>query len=86
MIDGRTVMELNEGSRSAKEVVGLWDYVADRLGRLRAEAASEEVVAVPSETVVHGIVPKLHGRPKARGFGRRATGADESAMHPGGPE
>src|ERR1700712_3166121 len=31
MIDGRTVMECDEKSRSAGEVVALWNYVADRL-------------------------------------------------------
>src|SRR5437764_621070 len=31
MIDGRTVMEVDPKSRSAKEVADLWDYIADRL-------------------------------------------------------
>ncbi|MCG8504147.1 MAG: ParA family protein [Sphingomonadales bacterium] len=31
MIDGRTVMELNPDSRSATEVIRLWDYLSDRL-------------------------------------------------------
>src|SRR3712207_4046004 len=33
MIDGRTVMEVDPNSRSAKEVEELWDYVADRLAK-----------------------------------------------------
>lgn len=33
MIDGRTVMELNEKSRSAQEVGKLWEYIEDRLER-----------------------------------------------------
>jgi len=39
MIDGRTVGEVDENSRSAKEVATLWVYLADRLQRLRADAA-----------------------------------------------
>lgn len=31
MIDGRTVMEINPKSKSAKEIVELWEYVSDRL-------------------------------------------------------
>jgi len=33
MIDGRTVMEVNPGGRSAAEVEQLWSYIADRLDR-----------------------------------------------------
>lgn len=35
MIDGRTVGEVDPGSRSAKEIAELWNYLADRLKRLR---------------------------------------------------
>ncbi len=31
MIDGRTVMETNEDSRSSEEIAGLWDYLEGRL-------------------------------------------------------
>ncbi|WP_321389273.1 ParA family protein [Emcibacter sp.] len=31
MIDGRTVMETNPESKSAKEIADLWDYISDRL-------------------------------------------------------
>jgi len=31
MIDGRTVMEVNPNSKSAKEVSQLWTYISDRL-------------------------------------------------------
>jgi len=34
MIDGRTVMELPESERAAREIVDLWDYLVDRLGRI----------------------------------------------------
>ncbi len=33
MIDGRTVMEVSPGSRSAEEMGRLWDYIAERLKR-----------------------------------------------------
>ena len=36
MIDGRTVMEVNENCASAKEVTALWQYVAERLGKVAA--------------------------------------------------
>jgi chromosome partitioning protein len=36
MIDGRTVMECDPGSKSAEEITQLWTYVADRLRRPRS--------------------------------------------------
>jgi chromosome partitioning protein len=33
MIDGRTVMELNDNSKSSDEMVKLWDYVSKRIDR-----------------------------------------------------
>lgn len=33
MIDGRTVMDLDPTSRSAREIEALWNYIADRLER-----------------------------------------------------
>jgi chromosome partitioning protein len=35
MIDGRTVMELPGNSRSSREIEHLWEYLGDRLARLR---------------------------------------------------
>lgn len=40
MIDGRTVMELPNGGRSAAEVAALWDYLASRLDRGARPAAN----------------------------------------------
>nr|WP_203292934.1 ParA family protein [Maricaulis parjimensis] len=37
MIDGRTVGEVNEASRSAEEVATLWRYFEDRLMRMRGD-------------------------------------------------
>ncbi len=38
MIDGRTVGEIRPGSRSAREIEGLWTYIAERLERLHRRA------------------------------------------------
>lgn len=73
MIDGRTVMEVREASRSSKEVIALWEYVADRLDRLRGEMIAHETPAVPEPEPAQGpalgVVP-LHP-PQQKGFGRR---------------
>ena len=37
MIDGRTVGEVNAGSRSAKEISALWLYLSDRIQRLKGD-------------------------------------------------
>jgi chromosome partitioning protein len=64
MIDGRTVMEVDSEGRSAREVVALWNYVADRLEK----NFSRTVFAAP------GITPQVPGvhRPVG-GFGRRVA-------------
>ena len=40
MIDGRTVMELPKGERSAAEIAELWAYIKHRLARLANKAAA----------------------------------------------
>lgn len=45
MIDGRTVGEVNESSRSSEEVATLWRYFEDRLMRLRGDKL--EIMAHP---------------------------------------
>ncbi|MEZ5669744.1 MAG: ParA family protein [Alphaproteobacteria bacterium] len=48
MIDGRTVMELPNAGRSAREIIDLWGYLRHRLDRNRAEAVTgAATVAVP---------------------------------------
>ncbi len=42
MIDGRTVMELDENCPSAVEIAQLWDYLADRLDKLSASGGQEQ--------------------------------------------
>ena len=54
MIDGRTVGEVNPDSRSAAEVSALWDYLADRLMRLRG--ASEAIMHHARPTFVADVL------------------------------
>jgi chromosome partitioning protein len=65
MIDGRTVMEVDPGSKSAAEVQGLWTYVNDRLER----NFRRTVFNVP------GTMAAPMARPAAGGFGRKSVGA-----------
>ena len=67
MIDGRTVMEVSESGASAKEVIALWNYVAERLGKLDVvqPMAAANVTEVPAaaapteavEAVAHSPAP-----------------------------
>jgi len=76
MIDGRTVMETKADGKSAKEVVALWNYLADRIKRM--DYADEEegivpplpVAAQPSLVSIGSNVNAL-GR-RAPTFGRRS--------------
>jgi chromosome partitioning protein len=67
MIDGRTVMEVDPGGRSAREVVELWDYVADRLEK----NFRRTVFSAPSTP---GYAPHAAMPRPAAGFGRRVVG------------
>ena len=60
MTDGRTVMEVEENGRSAKEIAMLWDYLAERLRR------SEGIKPAISEDMLRG-----QGAPNLSGTGRR---------------
>lgn len=62
MIDGRTVMEVDPGGRSAQEIEALWAYVADRLEK----NFRRTVFAAPAAAV--GMVHRQAG-----GFGRRVV-------------
>ncbi len=66
MIDGRTVMEVDPGGRSAEEVRALWSYVADRLEK----NFRRTVFASPTNISVVSGAPR-----QAAGFGRRVTNA-----------
>ncbi len=51
MIDGRTVMELAGGSKSAEEIGELWDYLSHRLNRPARPAAALSTGAGPAAAV-----------------------------------
>lgn len=64
MIDGRTVMEVDPGGRSAQEIAALWTFVADRLEK----NFRRTVFAAP------GALSGQAGlRPATGGFGRRVV-------------
>ena len=67
MINGNTVMEMNEESRSAQEISGLWDYIAMRLDKIENERPNRRVNVVP----IHGDDRRIVDR--GRGFGRRVA-------------
>jgi chromosome partitioning protein len=64
MIDGRTVMEVEPEGRSAREVIALWNYVADRLEKNFRRTVFAAPGAMPTNVGVH--------RPSG-GFGRRVA-------------
>lgn len=61
MIDGRTVMELNPDSKSAAEIIELWQYISSRLGRVERRRSPQ----------VFGGDNRRQPQP-ARTFGKRA--------------
>lgn len=58
MIDGRTVGEVNPNSKSAKEVASLWEYLSDRLMRLRGTA--DVIIHHPRKTFENGLLTPAH--------------------------
>ena len=72
MIDGRTVMEVDERTRSSNEIIMLWNYIADRLEK----NFRRTVFAAPSNSLgSNGLAASGHvGIRPATGFGRRAAG------------
>jgi chromosome partitioning protein len=65
MIDGRTVMEVDPGGRSAREIEDLWLYISDRLEK----NFRRTVFSAPGGFAGH----PANQRPAA-GFGRRVIG------------
>ncbi|WP_066717230.1 ParA family protein [Sphingomonas pituitosa] len=63
MIDGRTVMEVDAGSKSAAEVEGLWAYVSDRLEK----NFRRTVFAAPAAAATFAAARPVGG------FGRRVV-------------
>ncbi len=68
MIDGRTVMEVDPGGRSAVEVEQLWNFISDRLEK----NFRRTVFAAPSAIAGQTTGPRV-GQPQ--GFGRRIVGS-----------
>jgi len=82
MIDGRTVMEVDPESKSAKEIGELWTYLQERLRRKHIVAlpggvenptAGQPVVAIPSPILPAGLRP-------AQPFGRRSGDKTEERV------
>ena len=65
MIDGRTVMEVDQNSRSAQEVTALWNYISDRLEK---NFRRNVFAPAPNGAMQMGGVPRPVG-----GFGRRVA-------------
>ncbi len=66
MIDGRTVMEVDPASKSAREVEDLWTYISDRLEKNFRRTVFSAPAAVGR--------PAMPARPAGGGFGRRVVG------------
>jgi chromosome partitioning protein len=56
MVDGRTVGEVTENSKSAQEIQELWSYISERLKKLRS---SPEVAPVTRSPVLVPLRPSL---------------------------
>ena len=69
MIDGRTVMEVDPGGRSAVEVEQLWSFVSDRLEK----NFRRTVFAAPN--MGNGAAPVGPRVGQPQGFGRRVVGS-----------
>lgn len=68
MIDGRTVMEVEPGGRSAVEVEQLWSFISDRLEK----NFRRTIFSAPTGSTGSGTAPRV-GQPQ--GFGRRIVGS-----------
>ena len=79
MIDGRTVMEIDGGSRSAAEITGLWEYVSTRLSKLEPckaqyqgpERRNNELPFEEPDRRIGNTGPVFGKRTVAPSFGRR---------------
>jgi len=93
MTDGRTVMEVDEGSRSADEIVTLWTYIGDRLSKiyeLQGTAAPAEAVAdaaPPAPAMTAAAAPQAEeaASPAPAPAPEAAATADAAAPEPVAP-
>ena len=75
MIDGRTVGEVSETSRSASEVANLWAYLDDRLMRMRASDPRDMLDRPPRSTFEADILS-----PATAGMSGQEVDDDEDAL------
>ncbi len=75
MIDGRTVGEVSETSRSADEVAHLWAYLDDRLMRMRANQPRDMLDRPPRSTFEADILS-----PATAGMSGQQIDEDEDAL------
>ena len=75
MIDGRTVGEVSETSRSASEVANLWAYLDDRLMRMRASDPRDMLDRPPRSTFEADILS-----PATAGMSGQEVDEDEDAL------
>ena len=76
MINGNTVMEMNPESRSAKEIIGLWDYIALRLDKIERQRPNRRVNVIPFQGDERRTLDRGRGfgrRIAARSFGKRLS-------------
>ena len=74
MIDGRTVMEIDPGGRSAKEIVELWDYISDRLEKNFRRTVFAAPGAAPGAAVSSPASGRRLRPPRRRSVRGRAGG------------
>ncbi len=67
MINGQTVMEMNPESRSAKDIIELWEYISTRLEKIERKLPERRVNVVPFQG------PERRQADRGRGFGRRVA-------------
>jgi chromosome partitioning protein len=70
MVDGRTVVENEPDSNSAREIIDLWQYIAGRLGKLERRRRQRSFTG-PNRRSVH--IPSLRHMPAKPSFGRRTA-------------
>ena len=75
MIDGRTVGEVSETSRSAVEVANLWAYLDDRLMRMRSDGSRDLLDRPPRSTFEADILS-----PATAGMSGQEVDEDEEAL------
>ena len=68
MINGNTVMEMNPESRSAKEIIDLWEYISTRLAKIERKLPERRV------NVVSFQGDERREADRGRGFGKRVAG------------